>query len=96
MEKTFEAEIAQQVMESKERVALARLKLEEKEHDDRMEIKKRKLDLNELKMSQEYDIKKRKSTAEILASHAQLISELRALGLPNADIVDYMRKAESA
>ena len=96
MEKTLEAEIAQQVTESKERVALARLKLEEKEHNDRMEIKKRKLDLNELKMSQEYDIKKRKSTAEILASHAQLISELRALGLPNADIVDYMRKAESA
>ncbi|KAI7854306.1 hypothetical protein BDC45DRAFT_509166 [Circinella umbellata] len=96
LEKTLEAETDQQVMESKERVELERLKLEEKKHNDRMEIKKRKLDLNELKLSQEYDIKKRKSTAETLASHAQLISELRALGLPNADIVDYMKKVENA
>ncbi|KAI9248536.1 hypothetical protein BDA99DRAFT_524959 [Phascolomyces articulosus] len=96
LEKSIMAEASQQSIDSKERVSLERLRLKEKEHNDRMEVKKRKLDLEEMKMSQDYDIQKRKATAEILASHAQLIAELRALGLSNADIVDYIRRSENA
>ncbi|KAI8142913.1 hypothetical protein BJV82DRAFT_612702 [Fennellomyces sp. T-0311] len=77
-----------------ERIAIEKLRLAERKHGDRMELKKRKLAMLENQSAKELDIKKRKATAEILTAHAQLISELRSLGLPNSEIIDYMKKAE--
>ncbi|KAI9495168.1 hypothetical protein BDB00DRAFT_814930 [Zychaea mexicana] len=91
-----DAELVYHSIASKERVALERLRLKERKHKDTMEMKKRKLDLQEYQTSKEIEIKKRKATAEILGAHAQLISELRSLGLANSDIIDYMKKAENA
>ena len=83
-----------QAVRVNEKLALEQLRLDEKFNDARIELKRRKLDILESHAAKKLDIKKRKATAEILAAHARLISELRSLGLQNSEIIDYMKKAE--
>ncbi|KAI9318801.1 hypothetical protein BX666DRAFT_1931650 [Dichotomocladium elegans] len=80
---------------SNERIEIQRLRLRETIHLDRMEIKRRKLAIRETESLAEMEIARRQATAQILAAHAQLIAELRTLGLPNAEIIDYLKKSEN-